>query len=235
MNRKITQGLLAAALTIGVAGVAFAGPNPITAQDIMDGNTGLLTFTANGGALGLKTMGDVTGVGVTGGASGNEIDIGQSISATSSSGFTLGSVTLAFLFDGPEYNDYEEVASLTGHFKSGGSSTAHVVNIYTNPTDNDVDLYIDGTLNNSLILNATEATDSVPSEITLGPIFGNGWLSGLDFTALTATGCGVAPCTNQSDFSIESITAVPEPGVLAMFGLSLLGLAFALRHRRSSH
>ncbi|HET7308439.1 MAG TPA: PEP-CTERM sorting domain-containing protein [Gammaproteobacteria bacterium] len=234
MNRKIMHGLVAAALTVGVAAVAFADPTPITAQDIYDGNTGAITFTATGGALGLKTLAGVTGVGVTGGASGNEIDLGQSITASSSSGFTLRSVTLAFLFDGPEYNDYEEVASLTGYFKSGGSSSAHVVNIYTNPTDNDLNLYIDGTLNNSLILSATEATDTTAGEVTLGPIFGNGWLSDLDFTALEATGCGVSPCTNQSDYSIESITAVPEPGVLAMFGLGLLGLAFALR-RRSNH
>lgn len=47
---------------------------------------------------------------MTGGASGNEIDIGEWMAASFSSALYVGNVQLAYLYDGPEFNDVNEVA-----------------------------------------------------------------------------------------------------------------------------
>lgn len=229
MNRTIFKSFLGAALSFGIAAAAVAGPTPITSSDIFHGTTGILTFTSSG-PLGIKSLNGVSAVGVVGGPSGNEIDIGEDI--TAHGGFRLDTVSLAYLFDGPEWGDVQEVALLTGTTKSGVTHTARLVNDYSSPDDRILSLFLDGssTPTTGLILGATTATATSPGTVTLGDIFSSTWLSSLKFTAVNGV-CGTGLCNNQSDYAIVQVTAVPEPGALAMFGLGLLGLAFALRRR----
>ena len=67
-----------------------------------------------GGAFQQKNINGFIGVGVSGLTAG-EIDIGQSITGTvpAASSFNIGSITIGFLFDGPEFSDVNEVAQIT--------------------------------------------------------------------------------------------------------------------------
>lgn len=57
----------------------------------------------------------------------------------------------------------------------------------------------------------------------------------LKLTAVLMPGCTEGSSTCASTFSFDgSITSVPEPGTLALFGASLLGLAFFVRRRRAA-
>lgn len=236
MNARRTLGMATLLCSSMIA--AQASAVTISASQIMSGYSGGLSFNAFNGAspgtMGLKSVSGVTGVGVTGGPSGNEIDIGQSIVASASGGFKLSSTELAFLFDGPEYGDVQEVAQLTATFLDGSSpSVVKVVNTYTSPTDTTLELYVDSVLHPEFILGESLATIGTPGTVDIGAVFGNRDITSLTFTALQGQ-CSQASgstCTNQSDYSIASISTVPEPGSLALMGLGLVAAAFTLRRR----
>lgn len=227
--------LLSSAIVL-FAGAVFAttaSATVFTAQEIFAGTTGNLTFTPNAGDLGLKTTGGEEGVGVTGGPSGNEIDVGQSITASSVSGFRLEWTTLLFLFDGPEYGDVEEVARLTATpFGGGEQIVAELQNEYFSDSEDMLKLRINGDLTNTLILSATEANSTSPAEVTLGALFGDTLLSSLTFEAIATTECGAGACDNPSDFSIKSVATVPAPGPLGLLGAGLAVMGISGFRRR---
>ncbi len=71
------------------------------------------TLTANGGTgFILKSANGASGLGVAGGASGNEIDIGQSILVTFPAPQSVAAIQVLFLYNGPEFNDKAEVAQV---------------------------------------------------------------------------------------------------------------------------
>lgn len=213
---------------------AQASADTITASQILSGSYGDFTFTAAGGDgyLATKTRFGVTGVGVAGGYSGNEIDIGESVTAASSSAFRLAGVGLAFLFDGPEYGDVQEVADITATFADGSTHLAQLTNYYSGPTDTSLTLMVDGVDMSSLIYGASVATNASPGTVNLGALFGSNLLSSVAFTAEKGVCYPSFTCTSQSDYSITRIS-VPEPGTLALLGLGLIAGAFSMRRRVS--
>jgi hypothetical protein len=69
-----------------------------------------------------KTMGTYTGVGISGTPTTDEIDIGEFLTGTSVNNlFSVFSLQLGVLFDGPEFNDVNEVAQVTATRRNGTS------------------------------------------------------------------------------------------------------------------
>jgi hypothetical protein len=232
--------LLGSALALALAGFAADASALVINVGDVDLGTGAgpggFTFTPTGGALGIKTIEGpagvfVTGLGVTGGPSGNEIDVGESLTIAGPA-FVLGSLGLAFLYDGPEFGDVQEIALITATLLAGGTSVTRVINVFVDPTDTDVDVFVDGTLDNSLIISASEASDGVASQILLGKLFGDAVVTSLVLEAVNGA-CGSGTCDNQSDYSFLSLTTVPEPATLGIVGGGLVAMGLLGRRRRA--
>ncbi|MDI1309682.1 MAG: PEP-CTERM sorting domain-containing protein [Methylotenera sp.] len=154
-----------------------------------------------------------------------EIDIGESINASFSSGISISNFTLGLLFDGPEYGDVNEQAQITATF-----------------SDNSVHSYLFTAtgINTGIwsgsgsFVNESVAANGMGAVWSFSNPFGNALIKSLSFTALPGV-CGTAggACTNQSDYTLISVSAVPEPETYAMFlaGLGLMG--FVARRRKS--
>ena len=183
------------------------------------------TFASVPGNFELKSQDGVTGVGVSGATAG-EIDRGEMISGTFSQGIQISGIRLGLLFDGPEYNDVNEVAQITAYWAAGGSQ--------------------------SFTLTATGATTAVWTGLGSVSSFGSGAVNGgtgawdlinpfgtqlvskISFAALTGVPSSTCTgCNNQSDYTLVSVTAVPEPETYAMLlaGLGLMGTIVRRRNK----
>lgn len=164
------------------------------------------------------------GVGVKGATAG-EVDNGEYINATFTTNIQLASINLGLLFDGPEYSDVNEKVQVSATY-----------------ADNSV---------HTFVLTATGATSALWSGlgtvVNLSPAvaglggawsvlnpFGTNDIKTLSLTALTGS-CGTAggACSNQSDFTLISVTTVPEPESYAMLlaGLGLMGTIVRRRNK----
>ena len=102
------------AAVAGVLAVSMINSQAITYNAAINGTSAPsgVTFTAIGGSLGLKTQGPTTILGVTGGASGNEISPGQALKITFDAPEKITSLSLGLLYNGPEYQDFNEIAGI---------------------------------------------------------------------------------------------------------------------------
>jgi hypothetical protein len=176
-------------------------------------------FISSGGGLQLKTVAGWTGLGVAGGAAGAEIDIGQKINISFTAGPQLfSSLTLGFLFDGPEFNDLKEIAAVR----------------------------INGTTEYKLTATgATSATWSglgAVSNLSPADIDGAGvWSISNPFGSMAITSLELYPLSsnptgNESDFSLVGYktTSVPDGGAtFGLLGMAMTGLAMFRRKLRS--
>jgi hypothetical protein len=186
-------------------------------------------FTSAPGSYQLKSQDGVTGVGISGATAG-EIDRGETISGTFSKGVQLSNIRLGLLFDGPEYGDVNEVAQITAYWNESNVSTAHVFTLTAKASN--LAQWAQGS---TILGNATPVLGSHTASAVLGGTgawdilnpFGNRLITKLSFTSITgiaAASCGTS-CKNQSDYTLVSVTAVPEVETYAMMlaGLGLMG------------
>src|SRR6185295_12614770 len=71
-----------------------------------------LSAIPSGRVLAAKTLLNASGFGVSGGASGNEIDIGETLRVGIGQARNVQSIKFLFLFNGPEFNDRAEKATV---------------------------------------------------------------------------------------------------------------------------
>jgi hypothetical protein len=224
---------LAAQAADTIYGSAFTTNTNSYSTTFADGVTA--TFTSAPGNFQLKSGGvnladTITGVGISGATSG-EIDRSEVLTGTFSKGVQFSSIRLGLLFDGPEYRDVNEVAQITAYWSAGGSDTFKLTAVGTNAaqwysTSGTVGSSV-ASVGSGAVLNGTGAWD------IFNP-FGNRLVTKLSFTALTGTAAsGCTTCNNQSDYTLVSVTAVPEVETYALM-LAGLGLMGTIARRRKA-
>lgn len=232
---KISKTLVAAALS--VVSVGALADVTVLGTSFVDGAstqaTAIGTFTAySGSSLGKfdfkAQQGGYQGVGIEGSTAG-EIDRTEKITGVLNNAYGISQFTLGLLFDGPEYGDVNEKAQVTVDFADDNSTTLFS---YTLTSVNATTALWTG-FAGATVQNLSPATLGLGGAWSVLNPFGNRKINSISFTALNGV-CGTAggKCDNQSDYTLVSVTAVPEVESYAMM-LAGLGLMGTIARRRN--
>jgi hypothetical protein len=189
-------------------------------------------------SLDLKTQDGFTGVGVHGMTNG-EIDWregrSESISVSFAHATRIDSFTLGLLFNGPEYNDVREVASI----RLDGDTTAYTLR--ASGTENVARWYHGSSFLGSVSYLPGAGTQfGEAGALTLFNPFGDRAVNSITFAAAQGSSGGLCGwsglCTNQSDYNVVAIApAVPEPETYALMLAGLAAIAVMRRRGRRDY
>lgn len=222
--RKIFAAL--AATTVGAlfstgAGAVVLGQAELsTCHGLTTCNVTGATLESSPNAMDGKTYGSTYGLGVSGGT-GGEIDVGQSITVTFDLPSIVHAFSLAFIYNGPEFDDPNEHGTATVYWDAGGSDVFDFI-----VTDENVITFsgAGGWAN----CGDTTATGSGCFSLFGNP-FGDSLIASIVFEAVDIPGFG-----DNSDYALSSLefTPIPVPGALLLLLTGVAGLGFASRSRK---
>ena len=206
-RRSLVHAVLAAAGVLGFAMAGDAGAEDAISIDVgalnANGCFGQAACALDGaevstatGVLAKKSSAGASGFGVSGGPSGGEIDIGETLRVDFDQSRTIIGIKVVFLYNGPEFGDRAEKARIIA------DGTIYTLSTRNDADDASADWSGPGTVTKCGAATSTGAgcfivTDPFP-----------GAVSRLDFSAVAggqpypASG---GPGTNESDYSIGYI------------------------------
>ncbi len=211
-RRSMVHAVLAAAGVLGVCAAVDAGTEDGFSIDVgvLDANGCFgqaacaldgAAVSTTGGVLAKKAHNGAAGFGVSGGPSGGEIDIGETLRVDFDQSRSIIAIKFLFLFNGPEHGDRAEKARVTA------DGTAYTLSIRNDADDASADWSGPGKVtkcgaSTSAGTGCFLVTDPFP-----------GVVSSIAFTAV-AGGQPYPPSggpgPNDSDYSIEFIDVVPQ-------------------------
>ena len=207
-RRFMVRAVLAAASVLAVSASNSAGADAMTidpgelatngcfgqAACALDG----ADITTTGGTLQKKDLNDASGFGVSGGASGPEIDIGQTLRVDFDESRSIIAIEILFLFNGPEFSDRAEKARVIA------DGTTYILATLNTADDAVATWSGPGTVTKcgattQASTGCFRVTDPFP-----------GAVSRLDFSAVTGTAPFAGAGTNDSDYSIGFIDVAAQ-------------------------
>ena len=160
------------------------------------------------------------GVGVSPTSGGDvtvgEIDKNEWIFADFTDARVISNLTLGLLFDGPEYNDSKEKAFI-------------YVTYFDNSTA-EFKLQAQGSTS-ALWTGLGSVSNLSPAEEGLGGV----WSIDNPFGATAVKSIVFTSHADKSDYTLYSVTAVPEPESYAMLAVGMGLIGFMTRRRKTSH
>lgn len=166
------------------------------------------------------SQGGYQGVGVSPAAGGDvtvgEIDKNEWIFADFTDARVISNLTLGLLFDGPEYNDSKE--------------KAFILVTYFDDTTANFKLQAQGSTS-ALWTGLGSVSNLSPAEEGLGGV----WSIDNPFGATAVKSIVFTSHADKSDYTLYSVTAVPEPESYAMLAVGMGLLGFMVRRRSGNH